>query len=262
MPTIISLILIVVCLIIILLIVIKKFPALAILDVNNIPGEKETQFKDKIMKARLERDLARWGNFFMKLKNFYERRFGFLKHLQARLKTLADHYKKSKKLTFSERQERVQVLLNESSDDLKNEDLNQAEEKLIEVIRLDNQNLKAFRELGDVYYLSKKYHEAKQTFEYALKLAVSLKADKDQPEINFILAEINQDLDNLDAALNYVREALEFEANNPRYLDLLLELSIIKKDRSLAQETLNKLEAVNPENNKLNDWRSRIEALE
>ncbi|MCX6797992.1 MAG: hypothetical protein NTX66_02125 [Candidatus Falkowbacteria bacterium] len=261
MPTLISIILIIICLLVILTIVIKKFPALAILDVNNIPGQKETRFKENIMKARLERDLARWGNIFMKIKNLVGRRLGFFKSLHIKLKTLADHYKKSKKLSLSERQERVRILLTEADEDTKNENLNSAETKLIEIIRLDNQNLKAFRDLGDVYYLAKKYHEAKQTLEYALKLAANLKEDKAKPEINFVLAEINQDLGDLEASLNYIREALEFEANNPRYLDLLLELSIIKKDKNSAVATLAKLEEVNPENNKLEEWQNRINSL-
>lgn len=260
MPTIISIILIAICLVVILFIIIKKFPALAILDVDNIPGQKETQFKDKIMKARLERDLAKWGKVFLKIKKIIDR-FSFLKVLYLRLKTLADHYKKAKPLSWAERQERIKVLLEESETAEKEENLEAAEEKLIEVIRLDNQNLKAFRQLGDIYFLGKKYHEAKQTLEHALKLAITLKAKEDESEINFALAEISQDLDNLDAALNYIREALEIEANNPRYLDLLLELSIIKKDKKSAQEALEKFEAVNPENNKLNDWRERIEKI-
>lgn len=261
MPTIISIILIIVCLLIILSIVIKKFPALAILDVDNIPGEKETQFKEKIMKARLERDLAKWGSIFSKVNKFASRRLSFLRGFYVKLKTLADHHKKSRKLTIGQRQEQVKILLSEFNDDVKNEDLSSAEEKLIEVIRLDGQNLKAWRELGDVYFLGKKYHEAKQTLEYALKLAAKLKEDKEKSEINFVLAEINQDLGDLESALNYIREALELEANSPRYLDLLLELSIIKKDEKSAAATLAKLEAVNPENNKLGEWRERLNNL-
>jgi len=261
MPTIISIILIVICLIIIAAIIIKKFPALAILDVDNIPGQKETQFKDKIMKARLERDLAHWGKVIHKITQWLDKNFSFLRALAERLKRLAEHYKRSQKLSLSERQEKVRRLLEESEADLKNEDLGSAETKLIEVIRLDNQNLAAFRELGEVYCLGKKYHEAKQTLEFALKLASKAKAKLEESEINFSLAEISQEAGDLTTALDRAQEALELIPNNPRYLDLLLELSIIKKDKGLAEETLAKIEAVNPENNKLAEWQEKIAAL-
>lgn len=246
---------------IVLSIVLKKFPALAILDVDNIPGQKENEFKEKIMKARLERDLAHFGKFFIKIKKFLDKHLRVFENLYARLKNLAEHHRRSQKLSWPEKQARLQELLSRAEVDFKEENFSEAENKLIEVIRLDNQNLAAFIELGDVYFSSKKYHEAKQTFEYALKLALSLKAKNEKPEINFRLAEINQVLPDLDAALDYIREALELVPNNPRYLDLLLELSIMKKDKNSAQEAWNKLEAVNPENNKLAAWKEKIENL-
>lgn len=261
MPTVISIILIIVCLIIVLSIILKKFPALAILDVDNIPGQKENEFKDKIMKARLERDLAYFGRFFIKIKKFINKRLNFFEGFYLRLKNLAEIHRRSKKLNWEEKQARLKVLLSEAEIDLKEENFSSAETKLIEVIRLDNQNLSAFIDLADVYSASKKYHEAKQTFEYALKLAQRLKAEPEIPEINFRLAEINQILPDLAAALDYVREALELIPNNPRYLDLLLELSIIKKDKKSALEAWHKIEAVNPENNKLASWKEKIENL-
>ena len=40
----------------------------------------------------------------------------------------------------------------------------------IEIIGLDSQNIKAFRELGQIYFQRKEYEEAKQTLEHILKL--------------------------------------------------------------------------------------------
>jgi tetratricopeptide (TPR) repeat protein len=81
-------------------------------------------------------------------------------------------------------------------------------------------------------------------------------------EIYFSLSRVEKEGDNLDAALENIREALDLEPNNPRFLDLILDLSIIKKDKELATESWEKLTAVNPENNKLGEWREKIAALE
>lgn len=261
MWSLVSIIIIAICLVIILAILIKKFPVLAILDVDKIPGQKETEFKDRILKERLERDLAHWSGFFMKIGKLLKKRSGFFKNIYEALKAKAEHYRRLKKINLPQRQEKLQILLRQSAEDIKNEDFSQAEEKLIEAIRLDNQNLDAFRDLGEVYFLSRKYHEAKQTLEHALKLAIKIKQEQIAAEINFYLAEISYHLKEYDLAIDYVYESLNFAPNSPRYLDLLLELSIMKKDKKLASDTLAKLASVNPENQKLGDWQEKIASL-
>jgi hypothetical protein len=57
------------------------------------------------------------------------------------------------------------------------------------------------------------------------------------------------------------RKALEIEPNNPRYLDTILEISIIKKDKVLANETYKRLKEVNPENQKLAEIKEEIAEL-
>jgi len=66
----------------------------------------------------------------------------------------------------------------------------------------------------------------------------------------------------MDEALEYNRLALDAEPNNPRYLDLILDLSIMRKDKKLALESWEKLAAANPDNNKLADLRSKIDSLD
>lgn len=263
MQNLISFLLIAACLVVIILIVIKKFPALAILDVNRIPGEKETKFKNKIIKARLERDLARWGGFFAGIKKLVDKHLAPVLHkLHHKLKTLSESYRQQKKLSWTERKEQIAELLQTAEEDLKNEDESAAETKLIQVIRLDSQNLDAFRLLGDVYFLGKRYVEAKETLDYALKLASKNEENRLAAEISFSLAQAKKNLDDLKGAANNVRDALELEANNPRYLDFLLELSIMRKDKQTASETLAKLAEVNPENNKLKDLEEQVAVLE
>lgn len=268
MPVIISLILIGLCLIVILAIILKKFPALAILDINNMPGEKEAKFKDQIIKQKVERDLARVGGRVARVWLFISRKVSdFLQSSQAQLKKVKLSYKTAAKISHVEKQKIIKDLFVAYADLLKKENYNEAEEKLVEIVSLDQKNISAFFKLGALYDEQKKWSEARQTYQYALKLArqyqddETIMAELTIQEIYFSLAWVERESDDLEAALENIREALELEPNSPRFLDLILDLSIIKKDKDLAIESLEKLATVNPENNKLSDWKEKIENL-
>jgi tetratricopeptide (TPR) repeat protein len=269
MLTIISLILTGFCLIIILAILFKKFPVLAILDVNNLPGDRETKFKDKIIKQRVERDLSKWGGSIAKVFLFVHNRFAnFLNSTKNQLKKVKLNYKNNAHVSWSEKMKRTRELFSEVENYLKKENFSEAEERLVEIISLDDKNLKAFLKLADLYDLQKKWAEAKQTYEYALKLARKHKDDElimgdfNLSEIYWSLSWVFKELGELEDAKQNIQEALDLEPNNPRYLDLILDLSIIKKDKESALYYLEKLAEVNPENNKLNELSERIEAIE
>ena len=257
-------IIILVCLIIIIAIIIRKFPALAILDVENIPEEKVARIKEKIISERLERDLRRLGYHWRGLSAIGHKLQSFFVKIWENLEERRDRYRQEKKLATATTSVRIDHLLKQAKALIDPEDtdaLSEAEEKLIEVISLDSKNLPAFIELGEVYHYGRKFAEAKQTFLYVLKL-LEFKDDKNkEAEINFILADINKNLDDIDEACENVLESLKIEPNNPRYLDTLLEISILKKDKDLANAAYERLEAVNPENQKLSDWKEQLDNL-
>jgi len=164
------LIIILISFIIILAIIIRKFPMLAVLDVENIPAEKEAKMKEKIIKERLQRDIFKVGGW---LVVFGERLIKKVNKLIASLHELREKHQEEKKMADKNPEEKIDILLEQSKELNKKDDfddLNEAEKKLIEVISLDSKNLAAFIELGEVYFKLNKYEEAKQTFVYALKL--------------------------------------------------------------------------------------------
>ena len=268
MLTTISLVLIGLCLIIILAIVLKKFPTLAILDANNMPGEKEAEFKDQIIKQKIKRDFARWGGLVARIFLFASRNISnFLKSSHKQLKKVKLNYKSIAKISFAEKQKIIKKLFVAYNDFLKKESLNEAEEALLEIVSFDQKNILAFFKLGDLYDKQKKWSEARQTYEYVLKLArqkednENINPELSLQEIYFSLAWTEKEAGDLDEALENIREALDLEQNSPRYLDLILDLSIMKKDKELALASLEKLAKVNPENNKLLDWQEEINNL-
>ena len=267
MLTVISIVSLCLAVLVILLIVIKKFPALAILDASNIPGEKEAKFKEQIIKARVERDVARWHGFLGRIWLFLTKRLSAsLKSQQEALKKVKAGYRANIKMPWLEKQKKIKELIVAAEESLKKEDEKEAEGKLLEIINLDQKNLGAFFRLGELYESQKKWSEASQTFGYALKLSRQPREDEGAgeitpQEIHFAIAGVEKEAGNLDIALENIRESLEIEPNNPRYLDLILDLSIMKKDKELAGESWEKLAGVNPENQKLATWKEMIDKI-
>ncbi len=268
MLTTISIILSLICLIVIITIIVRKFPAMAILDVSNMPGEKEAKFKEEIMKARVNRDLSKVGGKIANFLLFFSKRVSaFINFYHNHLKKVKLNYKVSAKIPWAEKQRMIRELLLDVEDFLQKEVYLKAEEKLVEIISLDQKNLYAFFKLASLYESLKKYPEARQTYHYALKLARQYKDDEEimgdlsLQEIYYNLAWLEKEAGNLEASLDNIREALDIEQNNPRYLDLILSLSIMMKDKEAAQECLDKLAEVNPENQKLSEIQEEINFL-
>ncbi len=269
MPIWISITLIFISLLIILFIILKKFPALAILDVKEMPGEKEAESKERIIRQRLERDLIRANGFLARIKLGINKFFNlFLDNYYKKLKKIKSEIKKEKKINPLNKQSDIEKLFIKCQEAKKNEDWEKAETNLIEIVSLDDKNLLAFYDLGSVYFEWKKYNESLDTYEHTLKLYKQFKndpekiADVNPQEVRFSIAEVNLKLNNLDEAFEYISQALDNEPNNPRFLDLIFDISIMRKDKKSARNYYEKLVAVNPENQKLRELKEQISKIE
>ncbi len=255
------LILILIALAIIIVIVVRKFPALAILDVENIPGEKESRFKKDMIKKRLDRDLSQWSGFFGRFLLFLKKNFSDpLYKAYDNLKQQRRRSRRGRKLSLSQRRERIQELFVAAKENLEKEELEWAEEALIEIIGLESKNLDAFWMLADVYSEGKRWAEAHSTLEHALKLYRSLKwsypsnSEISRQKIYFEMALISKSLGANLRSFDEVQEALELEPNNPRYLDLAVELAIAVDKINLAKDFVLRLKQANPDNAKVAEW--------
>ena len=255
-------------LVIIIFILFKKFPVLAVLNVENIPGEKEASFKKEIIKKRVDRDLNRIFSFFIKTLSFVSN--GMRKILsisEKNLKKIKSGYVNKQRMSWSDKNKLIKDLIVEAEDAGKRGDAKLTEEKLLEIISFDQKNLHAFYDLGKLYHEERKWAEASQTLRHALKIAAKKKgSDEDfetlsEAEIYFSLALIGIDADKLDTAFEDISLALDREPNNPRYLDLILDLSIMRKDKETAERFFEKMATINPENSKLQTWLEEIRGL-
>jgi len=268
MLTTIAWILVVVSLLIIIFIIIRKFPALSILNVDNIPGKKEARFKEEIMRQRLERDFSSLSLNLNRKRRYLGKIFGsFLKNHYQRLLKIKNSLRKYKKISLLEKQEKIDILFIKGKEAVEQENYEEAENYFIEIISMDPKRIKAFLELTESYRLRKNFKEAKETLEHALKLARQFKFDPELlagitvPEIQFSLAGVCEEGGWYEEAIEYGYQALDAEPNNPRYLDLILDLSIMRKDKKLALETWEKLSLANPDNQKLSELKEKVDNL-
>lgn len=169
-------------------------------------------------------------------------------------------------------------------------DLPTAERLFIEMIKTNPREAEAYRGLGKTYLAMKKLKEAKETFEFLAKLkpdedrvynylgmaaeaqgkkAEAIRYFEEAVRLNDKLAVRFYDLGRMyasvkrpAAALRNFARATEIEPNNPKYLDQLLEMSIITGDVDLGQEVYDRLRLTNPENQKLPEFKQRIEEME
>ncbi len=261
MYNIIPLVLILVSLAIIIFIVSRKFSILANIDLESIPAEKEAQVKEMIIGKRIKRNFTRWSSKIMNILNFFIKKLSsFFQLIFNKLHDLREHYNAETEQKNDAGKDRVSELLKEFKELRAKENNEQAEKKLIDIIGLDSKNLEAWDALGELYYEQKNYEEAKQTFEHLIKL-IEEDGDGDTGEAFFNLALVNRDNNNYEEALGSIKRSLEKHPNNPRYLDTMIEISIINKDKISALEAFDKLKEANPDNKKLEEWKKEIRKL-
>jgi tetratricopeptide (TPR) repeat protein len=273
MYNIIPLFLMLISLIIIISIVVRKFPVLASLDVNTIQAEREAKFKEQIISKRLKRSYLK---YYFKIINLIKPAGSsvsdFFKYIYKKLVEFKENYNKQENVKvdiFAT----IEKLFTEIDDATKNENQDLVEQKYIKIIGFDSKNIKAFKGLGKLYHDRKDYNESKQTFEHALRLLEKELETQESngtggenlkeqlSEIYYFLCLVAKDIENFDGSLLNIDKALEIQPNNPRYLDVKLEISIIKKDKNLALEVYEKLAETNPENKKLEELKKKIDEI-
>ena len=85
--------------------------------------------------------------------------------------------------------------------------------------------------------------------------------NKQNAQTHFSLAEVYRAMGKFPEAARSLKKVLKIEPANPRYLDTMLEISIIVKDKALALTAYDKLLKANPENNKLEEFKRQIDEL-
>jgi tetratricopeptide (TPR) repeat protein len=279
-----------------IIIVVRKFPQLALLDVDNIPAVKEEKKKEEFLKKRVEEkatNLKRFGLkkvflpfgiFFKQIQKAFRLYVGRVERLVAKESVAQDN--PAVKIKDGEE---IKNLLRDGDYFLTNGDFNSAENKYIAAVRIDPKSFLAYKGLGEVYTRLGQLDQAVETYKFLLQLnaaddniyvklgdLMEQKGDlneainnyekaillNDQNASRFIrIADLLKALRQNQTALEAVKQAVEIEPNNPKYLDNLIELAILVDNKKLAEDTYRELRMVNPENQKLAVLKEKIDKI-
>ena len=75
------------------------------------------------------------------------------------------------------------------------------------------------------------------------------------------LADLYVSLSEKEKALSSLQKAQALEPNNPKILDQLFLVSVLLKNRELAEEAFNKIKKINPDHGRLGEFEKKLKAL-
>ena len=254
----------------ILALVFKKLPDLAMIDVETIPKVKEDRVRNRIMQERLVRSvIGLKKNVGTLVKPAVEKmKSGSQNFYQKILELEKRSAAQATPLKIIDVNQEIKDKLAEAARLFKEGELEKAEELGAEAIGLDSKNPDAYELLVEIYIASREYKKARETARYLLKLLNHQGAAADASVLRRRLANCYGELGyiyELEHRYNYAftnyQKAVELEPNNPRFLDLLLKISIMLKNKKVAIEVFSSLRQADPENAKLSEIKEEIDSL-
>ncbi|MDO8571448.1 MAG: hypothetical protein Q7R79_02115 [bacterium] len=264
---------------IIIKIIAGRWSALVALDVDMLPSERDARTKKKIVSERLRRHMIslklkigmasspmvealgkKFDFLIMRVQNLQEARYQ-KKITQAQTKAISND------LTP------VEKLLTEADDYYEKGELEKAERRYIDAIAIDVKNLKPYKGLAALYLAEREWDQAREVLEYLcvqLRELIATPTEDSGEQASFSvrlaenleqLAQTYLHLDRHDDARSSLESALDLQPQNPKFLDATLELYIILGKQKEARGVLKRLKEANPDNQKLEDFASRVKAL-
>lgn len=253
----------------IIVIVIRKFRVVASINTSAIPKHQQEEVHKKLAAERLQRKFEKAGGVFEKfVKPIFATAFVWVKKgFQSLIKIerqMAVKVAKTNAQVKEKAEEKIEQLQEQADVAEDEKDFVEAEQKYIEMITLNPHSREAFKQLGDLYMEMKDFKSADETYRHILTLidkqlknpepGIGVPEGTEIAEHNADASESNMGLENWSAALTYIDNALKVSPNNPKYLDMLFEISMKQEDYDRANKALTKLKEVNPENKKLEDF--------
>jgi len=268
----------------IVVVIVRKFPQLTLLDVDSIPEVKAGKKKDEYLKKKVDKQAKEFDKLREKvvkplIQKLKEVQLSFRKYVGEVQKKVMEQAEKDAKKTGKKSKQNLKALIREGEQAMSDEDLDAAEKKFIEAVRINPKNKQAYFGLGKVYHKQGEYADAVEALEFLLTLdpeddavlveLAEVAEDRgdtakaieyyeksvlveDGKATRFIkLAELMEKLGKHEPALEAVQQAVELEPQNPKYLDKLVEISVECGNKDLAEQAYKELRMVNPENKKL-----------
>lgn len=186
--------------------------------------------------------------------------------------------------------ERIKTLLSEGRSLMRDLKFADAERRFLEVLALDAHLPDAYRGIGQIYLKQKLYPQAKETYEFLVKMkkaddstyaglaeiaeiegnlpqaeAMRLKAVQASPRQAFRhaeLAEFYVDQSQFDRAKDAITRAIDLEQNSPKYHELALEIALARKDLQESRLIFDRLRLLSDDQTRSQAWRDKLSSLE
>ena len=253
----------------------RKLPQLRSIDVQDLPEEQQREMKNKLLTTRLKRAVA---DVRARTAPVAKSARGMAKSAYDRVHQLEKEYRK--KAATNDKAEDVSETPAEdaplsvedqlaAADGLREvRDYAGAEAAYIAILQEDQNTLVAYSGLSEVYLATQEYAKAAETCEFAIKLVRRKRTGSaatrkhQEASCRADLGEVYRASGKLDLAKNEFEQAVKLQPTNPRYLDLLLKISILLKNKTLAERTLRQLKKVDASNRKLDDLAAQVQSIE
>jgi predicted Zn-dependent protease len=237
----------------------RKLPQLRILDPLSIEDVAAQRLKVRLMRQRIERAGKRQ---LERAQKFVLRPTGRIlqegiRRVAGKLTAVERSYQKKRQETGETHLTRADLarMVEEGKALIEEESFDQAERRLIEVISNDPRHVDAYETLGRLYLRTKDLPLAKQTFTFLHKLV------PEDASVMVSLGEIAMQLEKPQEAFAHFRRATQLRPKNPKYLDFLTQAALAMGDAHEAQEALDRLTDVNPDNQKIPELEEEIREL-
>ncbi len=146
----------------------------------------------------------------------------------------------------------LRQLVDEARAAMANERYDLAEQKLVAVVSHDPKHAEAYETLGRMYLSQGQFAEAREALEFLAKLS-----PKD-PSVMVALGEVHEALGDAKGAFEYYAKGKAASPNNPKYLDFFIQSAIEVGEFYEAQQAIDHLREVNPENKKISEFEEML----
>lgn len=274
-------------------ILLRHWKEIRLLNPDSIQEERERQKRDALLLQRFERmKTSKIGPMRAVMQRILLEGKKAYHEVYLRLVRLERFYKQAKApfaIMAPSAKDRIKLLLDEARSlarDLKWAD---AERRFLEVLSVDQRNTDAYKGLGTIYLKQKLYPQARETFEFLVKikkvddacfaaLAEIAEEEGDMgkaeemrkkavelrprlPNRHAELAELYLEVNQPQKAWSHMKRATELDPKSAKYLELSLETAIVLGDRNEAKRRYDKLRLLSEDRPKLQSLKERIDAM-
>ena len=274
-------------------IVIRHWKDIVLLDPSSLKDEQERKRREDLIMRRFERmraeKLLPWKRLSRGVGLAVDRGY---KHLQERVRSMETLYQTAKQpftASTTSTRDHIKTLLSEARALTRDLKWSEAERHYLEALALDGREADTYRGLGHMYIKQKLYPQAKETFEFLVKMKkaddatyaglaeivesegkieeaakLRLKAVEMSPRQSHRHAELAEFYlrhEQAKKALAAAEAATKLEPGSAKYLELSLGAAILLRDHKGAERLYDRLRLVSDDTSRFRAWKDKIEEI-